>query len=85
MRKPDDVSDEHWAYGKRAFVSCRDMEARWSDGTGPAAIARFIRAAVERERVECLKIIENTAQGSLQANLALSLAYETIKKRGEVK
>jgi len=48
-------------------------------------LTRALQVGVESERSECLKIIENTAQGSLQANLALSLAYETIKKRGEVK
>jgi len=88
MSKPDDVTQEAWdiafeiadAWEDPAYCDVEQMTEE---------IARCLEGARRRgeirERAECLKIIENTAQGSLQANLALSLAYETIKKRGEVK
>ena len=69
---PEHIIDEARVYVKE-----------WANG--PASIVFTVARAIQGERAECLKIIENTAQGSLQANLALSLAYETIKKRGEVK
>ena len=79
MSKPDDVTKGFITFATPAHAEIvipnEDL----------IAAASVISQAQERERAECLKIIENTAQGSLQANLALSLAYETIKKRGEVK
>ena len=88
MSKPEGILKDVWDAACEADAACQRNSCKEASCNGFLCVRALEIAAVgavQRERAECLKIIENTAQGSLQANLALSLAYETIKKRGEVK